>query len=54
MYDMLGPDLTLADVLNSYMVPAIQLAMSIDSGVTLHTSINPKVLAQRFLPIRVA
>lgn len=53
-YDLLGPDLTLGDVLNSYMIPAIQLQMSIDSGVTLHTSINPKVLAQRFLPIRVA
>jgi hypothetical protein len=54
MYDLLGPDLTLADVLNSYVVPAIQLQMNIDSGVTLHTSINPKVIAQRFLPIRVA
>ena len=53
-YDLLGQDLTLADVLNSYMVPAIQLSMAVDSGVTLHSSINPKVLAQRFLPIRVA
>lgn len=53
-YDMLGSDLTLSDVLNSYLVPAIQLQMTIDSGVTLHSSINPKVLAQRFLPIRVA
>jgi hypothetical protein len=54
MYDLLGPDLTLADVLNSYVVPAIQLQMNIDSGVTLHSTLNPKVLAQRFLPIRVA
>jgi len=54
MYDLLGSDLTLADVLNSYVVPAIQLQVTIDSGVTLHSSINPKVLAQRFLPIRVA
>jgi hypothetical protein len=54
MYDLLGSDLTLADVLNSYMVPAIQLQMNIDSGVTLHSSLNPKVIAQRFLPIRVA
>lgn len=54
MYDMLGPDLTLADVLNSYVVPAIQLQMSIDSGVTINSTMNPKVLAQRFLPIRVA
>jgi hypothetical protein len=54
MYDLLGPDLTLADVLNSYVVPAIQLQMTIDSGVTLNSSINPKVIAQRFLPIRVA
>ncbi len=53
-YDMLGPDLTLADVLNSYVVPAIQLQMSIDSGTTINSTINPKVLAQRFLPIRVA
>lgn len=53
-YDMLGPDLTLADVLNSYVVPAIQLQMNVDSGVTINSTINPKVLAQRFLPIRVA
>jgi len=53
-YDLLGPDLTLADVLNTYVVPAIQLQMNIDSGVTLNTTINPKVLAQRFLPLRVA
>jgi hypothetical protein len=52
-YDMLGQDLTLADVLNSYVVPAIQLQMTY-SAVTLNTNINPKVLAQRFLPIRVA
>lgn len=55
MYDLLGPDLTLADVLNSYIVPAIQLQMTYTS-VTLNTVIanNPKILAQRFLPIRVA
>lgn len=53
MYDLLGPDLTLADVLNSYVVPAIQLQMNY-SSVTLNSSNNPKVLAQRFLPIRVA
>lgn len=53
-YDLLGPDLTLSDVLNSYVVPAIQLQMAIDSGVTLNTTFNPKVIAQRFLPIRVA
>lgn len=54
MYDLLGPDLTLSDVLNTYVVPAIQLQMNIDSGVTLNTTFNPKVLAQRFLPLRVA
>jgi hypothetical protein len=53
-YDLLGDDLTLADVLNTYVVPAIQLQMNIDSGVTLNTTINPKVIAQRFLPLRVA
>lgn len=52
-YDMLGPDLTLSDVLNSYMVPAIQLQMT-STSVTLNTNINPKVIAQRFLPLRVA
>lgn len=52
-YDMLGPDLTQADVLNSYVVPAIQLQMNY-TAVTLNTNVNPKVLAQRFLPIRVA
>jgi hypothetical protein len=53
MYDLLGPDLTLADVLNSYVVPAIQLQMNY-TAVTLNSTINPRVLAQRFLPIRVA
>jgi hypothetical protein len=53
MYDLLGPDLTLADVLNSYMVPAIQLQV-LTSSVTLNSTVTPKVLAQRFLPIRVA
>jgi hypothetical protein len=53
MYDLLGPDLTLSDVLNTYVVPAIQLQMNYTS-VTLNTSVNPRVLAQRFLPIRVA
>lgn len=53
MYDLLGPDLTLADVLNTYVVPAIQLQVT-SSSITLNSTINPKVLAQRFLPIRVA
>lgn len=53
MYDLLGPDLTLADVLNTYVVPAIQLQMT-TSSVTLNSTVTPKVLAQRFLPIRVA
>ncbi len=52
-YDLLGEDLTLSDVLNTYVVPAIQLQMTYTS-ITLNTSINPIVLAQRFLPIRVA
>lgn len=52
-YDLLGPDLTLADVLNTYVVPAIQLNMNY-SSVTLNANVNPKVLAQRFLPLRVA
>jgi len=52
-YDLLGPDLTLADVLNTYVVPAIQLQMT-TSAVTLNSTVNPKVLAQRFLPIRVS
>ncbi len=52
-YDLLGSDLTLADVLNTYVVPAIQLQV-VTSSVTLNTSVNPKVISQRFLPIRVA
>lgn len=52
-YDMLGPDLTLADVLNTYVVPAIQLQMNYNA-VTLNANVAPKVLAQRFLPLRVA
>lgn len=52
-YDLLGPDLTLSDVLNTYVVPAIQLDVNY-SSVTLNTSINPKVIAQRLLPLRVA
>jgi hypothetical protein len=52
-YDLLGPDLTLSDVLNTYVVPAIQLDVTYTS-VTLNTNINPKVIAQRLLPLRVA
>lgn len=52
-YDLLGPDLTLADVLNTYVVPAIQLNMTY-SSITLNTNINPKVIAQRLMPLRVA
>lgn len=53
-YDMLGKDLTLADVLDSYTVPAIQLQMNFSSAVTLNGTVNPKVIAQRLLPLRVA
>lgn len=53
MYDLLGPDLTLADVLNTYVVPAIQLQVT-TSSVTLNSTVTPKVLAQRLLPIRIA
>lgn len=52
-YDFLGKDLTLSDVLNTYQVPAIQLQMNYNA-VTLNTNVQPKVIAQRFLPIRVA
>ncbi len=52
-YDLLGSDLTLADVLNTYVVPAIQLNVT-TTAVTLNANVNPKVLAQRFLPLRVA
>lgn len=52
-YDLLGPDLTLSDVLNTYVVPAIQLDVNYNA-VTLNTNLNPKVLAQRLLPLRVA
>lgn len=52
-YDLLGKDLTLADVLNSYIVPAIQLSYNTSTGVTVNTSVPPKVLAQRLIPIRI-
>jgi len=52
-YDLLGKDLTLADVLNSYIVPAIQLQMNTSSAVTVNTTVPPKVIAQRLIPIRV-
>lgn len=52
-YDLLGPDLTLQDVLNTYVVPAIQLNMTY-SSITLNTNVNPKVLVQRLMPLRVA
>lgn len=52
-YDLLGKDLTLADVLNSYIVPAIQLQLNTSTGVTLNTNVPPKVLVQRLIPIRV-
>lgn len=50
-YDMLGSDLTMFDVLDSYKIPAIQLNASYTS-VTLNTTVTPKVIAQRLLPIR--
>lgn len=53
-YDLLGHDLTLSDVLNSYIVPAIQLAMNTSSAVTLNSNVPPKVIAQRLIPIRVS
>lgn len=52
-YDLLGKDLTLADVLNSYIVPAIQLQLNTSSAVTLNTTVPPKVIVQRLIPIRV-
>lgn len=52
-YDLLGKDLTLADVLNSYIVPAIQLQMNTSASITVNTTVPPKVIAQRLIPIRV-
>lgn len=52
-YDLLGDDLTMFDVLDSYKIPAIQLQGTY-SSVTLNTTITPKVIAQRLLPIRTA
>lgn len=52
-YDMLGEDLTWADVLNTYVVPAIQLQMTLNPTITLNSNITPKVIAQRLLPIRI-
>lgn len=52
-YDLLGPDLTWQDVLNTYVVPAIQLQMTLNPTVTLNTNVTPKVLAQRLMPIRI-
>ena len=52
-YDLLGKDLTLADVLNSYIVPAIQLQLNTSSAVTVNTTVPPKVCVQRLIPIRV-
>ncbi len=52
-YDLLGKDLTLADVLNSYIVPAIQLQMNTSAAVTINTTVPPKVAVQRLMPIRV-
>ena len=52
-YDLLGRDLTLSDVLNSYIVPAIQLQLNTSSAVTVNTTVPPIVVAQRLIPIRV-
>jgi hypothetical protein len=52
-YDLLGKDLTLADVLNSYIVPAIQLQMNLNGAFIVSTTVPPKVLVQRLVPIRV-
>lgn len=52
-FDLLGRDLTLSDVLNSYIVPAIQLQMNTSAAVTVNATVPPKVAAQRLIPIRV-
>jgi hypothetical protein len=51
-YDLLGKDLTLADVLNSYIVPAIQLQMT-TTAITVNTTVPPKIIVQRLIPIRI-
>lgn len=52
-YDLLGEDLTWGDVLNTYVVPAIQIQVTINPTITLNTNITPKMLVQRLLPIRI-
>ena len=53
-YDFLGPDLTWADVLNSYELPSITMSMNFDSAITFDTAFLPKVIRQTFLPLRVS
>lgn len=52
-YDLLSKDLSLSDVLNSYIVPAIQLQLNTSSAVTLNSTVPPKVIVQRLIPIRI-
>lgn len=53
-YDFLGPDLTWADVLNSYELPSITMSMNFDSAITFDNAFLPKVIRQTFLPLRVS
>lgn len=51
MYDLLGPNLTWADVLDSYEVPNITAAMNFSTAIGAISTLPPKVIRQTFMPI---
>jgi len=50
-YDLLGPNLTWADVLDSYEVPNITVEMNFSTALGAISTIPPKVIRQTFMPI---
>lgn len=50
-YDLLGPNLTWADVLDSYEVPNITASMNFSTAIGAISTLPPKVIRQTFMPI---
>lgn len=50
-YDLLGPNLTWADVLDSYEVPNITVEMNFSTALGAISTLPPKVIRQTFMPI---
>jgi len=50
-YDLLGPNLTWADVLDSYEIPNITVEMNFSPALGAISTLPPKIIRQTFMPI---